>query len=1493
MTLRQTVIWTALPGGITGDPTDRRLRLSVFVSPRLEADQPESPLSGDFADWPSNLLPGRVTFSVQVPGAPPVDAKVVSQPPDSSLWAALFGNSTVKAPPNPDDVGGQRVYSSYPMAALHAAIKQGHQQLAADNSALRLTDDRIRLAYPGVVQAAAPTEPRIARTAFTPANLASEVDIARLQALHIDAASSLLRADRTTDPAQRIADATAVAGRLAEIAPDAPTPVVADTGHPASPFAQALAFHSGNGQALPTTRQLSTPPRFDFHETLTFLADYPPLMRLLGLVIDLEVPEGALPQSVSGQAQPQRLQVVPKFAQPIVAESHSPFTAYLLEGNRFFEAASATPFAPAPGSASAPPAPTENVRGMLNLALDGAFEAIQLDVDGGALKVLGMVSALIGQNGTAASGAAATGVPALRTSGVTIARSGHAALLMNRMSAAKTANDSLAGGQEVTFFVEDLVRGYRFDVQDVASGTTWHSLHRRIGTYSLPQHAGGPTTLTFTDEGTVQPVVTRPPGPDGITPDPGAPFHIHESLLHWQGWSMAAPRPGKTVTDSGPDTVTSRPMADGVPLQATFQAEPGTLPRLRFGRRYRFRARAVDLAGNSLSVDEATELLDFFQHVVDQTPPVLPTAGTEFTYARYEPVSSPVLVPRERFNEGESLERLVIRSRSGTAAADYANALTGEIRAARPTAGTRYRGTSERHAVPPKSSQGMAETHGVFDASFGTGSGFGSTYELARRERGSIGDPVLDETTGQPKLTPDVDPLTGAQTWRPCVESVATGTTSSGEQGYVLHHEPQLKSPYLPDPLARGVALFGLPGLPVGGGPAGLPGADGSLAFAPSKLTPETLGVLGGSSVHIDFGENWPDRQPFRIQLADPGPVADPSAPPPAPPPSWDPQARVLTVFLRQAEQTTFQLSCYLSIEGNLSGLEQLGIWQWVVEQSQQAGQQLGPGEVETALQGGHRMITPFRTVKLVHATEAPLGQPKLNGDDLTTPREAGTTFAYIGGTLLVHGKSTAKVDLLASWSEQIDDIDADGPVTAGRSAHVFEIPVHLPGEDEPARDTGPDTVPIAAYEPFPQDLITLQAPSPDDESGRAYLSRHEFGDTKHRKVDYHAVATSRFREYFPSEVADDPRRITVTGNTVRRDILSSARPAAPAVVSVLPTQRWSRETQPDGTRVSRRTGGVRVYLKRPWFSSGDEELLGVLVTDGIQYPAPDVLAPYLTHYGEDPVFKSGPIATFPSVTGFLNAVSTDSGLILGELPEGPSASVAGHPVQFDPQRALWFCDIEVAGAPTETYCPFLRLALARYQPYSLPAQELSRVVQTDFVQLSPPRTVTVSPLPGNPDTFGITVDGPSYLGVDWSPDESAIGAGPDDDGAREHPVPPLIEVGIQQRIPGTQDDLGWRWFQGAGVRVDAAQLAGAPGSPLWRGQVTLPTNRQPGQFRVVILENEHLATDQQNTRRERKMIFPDPELPLHLQKPPHLGTVTYTWMPGADRLVFAETVEF
>jgi hypothetical protein len=127
-----------------------------------------------------------------------------------------------------------------------------------------------------------------------------------------------------------------------------------------------------------------------------------------------------------------------------------------------------------------------------------------------------------------------------------------------------------------------------------------------------------------------------------------------------------------------------------------------------------------------------------------------------------------------------------------------------------------------------------------------------------------------------------------------------------------------------------------------------------------------------------------------------------------------------------------------------------------------------------------------------------------------------------------------------------------------------------------------------------------------------------------------------------------------------------------------------------------------------------------------------------------------------------------DLQLIRSTLPDGTErVQVPGHAVSFDAGRGLWFCDIQVRGAPEETYSPFLRLALARYQPKSILGAELSPVVLADFVRVPAARTVTFAPT-AQADVFDLRVEGPST-----SP--GLVPAGPD-----------LIEVGLEQRAPGT-----------------------------------------------------------------------------------------------------------
>jgi hypothetical protein len=181
-------------------------------------------------------------------------------------------------------------------------------------------------------------------------------------------------------------------------------------------------------------------------------------------------------------------------------------------------------------------------------------------------------------------------------------------------------------------------------------------------------------------------------------------------------------------------------------------------------------------------------------------------ASELFQYERFEPVPSPVTALRQSIkgSPGESLERLVIRSFNDTPAKD----------AQRSTEST------ERHLAAPLGPQLLAEHHGMFDTPGGLDPG---AYNTIVQREGTL----------------------------------LVGTDPAQEQ---THPEAQLSIPYLPDPLARGAALFGLPG--------GTP-------LQPTR---------------VEFAGGWPDVKPFRIQIVEGNA-----------PPQWDPGPRVLTVGIAKA----------------------------------------------------------------------------------------------------------------------------------------------------------------------------------------------------------------------------------------------------------------------------------------------------------------------------------------------------------------------------------------------------------------------------------------------------------------------------------------------------------------------------------------------------------------------------------------------------------------
>ena len=260
----------------------------------------------------------------------------------------------------------------------------------------------------------------------------------------------------------------------------------------------------------------------------------------------------------------------------------------------------------------------------------------------------------------------------------------------------------------------------------------------------------------------------------------------------------------------------------------------------------------------------------------------------------------------------------------------------------------------------------------------------------------------------------------------------------------------------------------------------------------------------------------------------------------------------------------------------------------------------------EAAADGWFWWLTPATKLRLVHAVPKPLAAPHFT---IFAPgRAAGSTTVTLFSGVEVHGASTDRLDIEATWTEQVDDVTKPGPQVIAVTAAVGHTAIAV---DE--------SVALLAN----QDL-TL--PLPDGTSITVHTAEHHLGDTKHRTIDYRLRGTTRFREYFDPHLVPTIDDISVVGPVRQANILSSARPAKPLVRDLIPLLRWHEETeaaQPFALSRTRRSG-VRIYLDRPWFSSGDDELLGVVLPGGSEALSGDLVS----QWGGDPVFvQDGPTA--------------------------------------------------------------------------------------------------------------------------------------------------------------------------------------------------------------------------------------------------------------------------
>lgn len=1593
-----TLTATALPYSLADDAP---FQLTVFLTHKLVADAngPAEPVLQDFpaaADWITTLAGSRLSLTTSLDPATAIPLRIVSEPaPDAASWAAVLPPTTPVA--------------AFPAPVLSAATWRS-------NPAHRMSDHVIDLhlaaitASPGLRSGVA-ADPVAQGLLGTLANLDQDGSLRRL----LSGAEDRKRRDFEV-VRQRLADALTTIGPLRpplefpgrkqgwELPPLpdynkevidrlSPIQVLLDDPEADTRVTKALDGLVGQDLSANPTLQLivdahamrryyerpelpqQTPqqkpspdapptprpvrPEQDVHARIASFGATPVLLRRLGLALDvvLDGLDAAGARAALAGATWVSISITPPEdvdLQVLPARR----TAVIVDGP-VFAARSSDAW----------------VSGALPLGEDD-WVVLDADPDASGLKLDQYTRNLVRQYASEANGDPATSAPAtVRATGFALARRDRSNHLRKRV---QRAEQIAADNGELQY--DDLVRGIRLEVWDDVTHQ-WHSLHRRLVTVTGEPAADGDARVGVLDAA-VDVGFLQLSGLNRAPADPTNGYYLHEVVAGWDGWSLSAPRPGRTIVHVEPPgadgsteaVVETLPDAPIPGAQISSRVAPGSLPRLRYGTSYSLRVLGVDLAGNSVPqvrverrvdgltpgefeaarshlerlrrsyerrdtrglaavvqaalvdpIDErpgpmripeelrsGDRMLDatlerlVVQATAGQADPgpaavpdlarasrilaagrrgarvrpqlkvdleqyavlarnddlllperarraTRPIVTTPRPYLRWEPVPAPTIVAINPLGTGEQLAHLVVRSGSAVPA--------------------------QRHIAPPKATQLEAETAGLFDTAIGTGgiAEIQRQYAIALAERGTLLDQFVADLN-DPSATIEQPGI--ALVDRPAAditsENRATLADISAQRGrpigegqYVVHDVDALRLPYLPDPYAVGLSLV----FTEAGSPHVLP-------------EPRAL-----QAVSVPYPGRWPSLQPLRLVL-EPGDVLNAHV-----------EGHVVHVTLPPGEQVRVALSSTL----DAATLERFGLWRSHLASVVDPSDGFTTDEVvaSAALQraaaaGWTWWLTPSTDARLVHAVPAPIRPPQLRGLEVLL-RPWGRSIAALSGLVDVHGSSTDTLVVRGRWQEWVDDPSAPAPVLAKKSDVVVRSSVGA------LERTGV----LYLYDFQPTGALAAAFGNGGIAFHRAIQT---FEDTHHRRVTYVPSGTTRYAEYFdPSEIPDgeDP---VLEGEPVVLDVLSSARPAAPTVLDAVPLLRWESQAEPAdpfGWRRIRRSG-VRLWLARPWFSSGDGELLGVLVFDTDEWvrdPEPNgpwkhrqkpVQAPdgATSLWAADPIATHGGPSSLPTLPPLLglehllvdlaeataeqafqvvppidgrplgssnrawpqrhgSPVAVAARVPLLDVNTHPEARVLGYVPVFDEQSKRWYVDIAMEETPA--LWPFVRLAVARWQPHSIEGAELSAITLAGWVQPLPTRTLTVT----RPDSSHVQVTLSGVVNwLRWNPHlspelpaEVLSADSPTGDAAARAGrlrASRTVRASVQSLAPGA-GDLEWQAHTTAELIAVVVEESGGYRAT-WTGSVNLlaPVElRRPGepsaagtQWRVLVEEHELLDSD-------------------------------------------------
>ncbi len=1112
--------------------------------------------------------------------------------------------------------------------------------------------------------------------------------------------------------------------------------------NPSMDFGQFYQFHSKLQQKKAAVLKAVPKPEFEYHDILAIVSSYPVIMRKLGLVIDFELP--APPSTATGT-----VRILPS-GMELETESviSSPATSYQFTGNGFY---------------AAPKQGSYINKGHLTIG-SPEFEVVQIDTDGAAMKLASHIDTINTGEGKKLVEKSnyikpidpfqrrkkavmptqpgkdpipvpdeddddndnEEGLPSLRSAGIGILKNGLAENLLIRflrntdvakivLNPTMTLNNSallnfkspdkniqptpskkpvLGAVPVITrktitpqrlqslkpvfektelipvpteiLYADDLVFGYRMDIAYEESPEQWYSLHKRKVTYAFAplNQPKQPIELDPTeeiDEGCIYLSLTEEDDEED------EPQKLNEVIARWEGWSLAVPPVGKAINPSGREVSTDEEekkkyeLDPDMPfrLHVSVKPAPRTLPRLRFGKKYRVKIRTVDIAGNGVPHDVLPE-----QDVN--------AIKSNIEYRRFEPLSSPVLIQADeitggdkkmiRDRDGESIQHMVIRSDENIDTTSYeANNITTVVVDGVAKGTLKYHHEAIRFLTAPRTSQYMAELHGMFDEAIGNPVKAAEVYQfITSRDReyvdtGSTKAAVLPIQTGQVDIDYLADPM-------------AAGVV------FTMRSETTFESPWKK-------------------------GETRKFSFYFDE-------EVGASNAGRKFNvQQWKQPKSVKIRLIEGYGQ-----------PVWE--NRVFTIPLPKSSIVEISYASFWAPEA----LEKFSAMLPTLK--------LGSASTQVekkANEGQHWMLSPWRTIRLVHAVQTPLKKPVMTKFFTKVVRGFNDTAAQILAAISVHGASTDKLDISAKWSEWVDNLSQKEPTVESYATHVASIPV--------------------IYNDNVIELLKTESTSNPKADWLPPLT-HMFADTKYRKVTYTPSATTRFREYFTgiidtAKIRKENITLSKEGDALELEILNSARPSLPQVEYCLPSFSWTKSDN-GNNRTHIRSGNIRVYLRRPWYSSGDDERLAVILPPGGADPSRNnVLKKFCTAWGMDPVFDSGSLngGNFPQKQHFSGGDVIYDDVQLAE--EKQTVTVAAYKVYFDVDKQMHYADIPIN--TMNSYFPFVKLSLARYQQKSLRLSGddccLGGIVFAEWIQLTPARTTQLS-LGSGKNSFVVKLDG-------------------------------------------------------------------------------------------------------------------------------------------------------